>query len=443
MEIFILTAKPKLKKLLTPFFHRSFPATKLSFWGNHQDMLKTITAPSQVLVIIDTETVSPEILEETDSHLHKYSAKTVIIKHDSDTIDEHDYFCLYKSVVLVIKGEINPEKLNSHIKMLSIIHFGDSYFREFSAEDLIRINSGDDKYRDNVFDLINHSNEGMWLWDVGSNRISLSDLFRKSLGYSKDELFDDIEMFVNLIHSEDKTLFRSALNDYFEHKKSRFSVEIRLLKGDGSYNWYLLRGFSVWSCKDIPVKMLGIQMDINEMKERIEVLENMALHDHLTGLPNRSLLYDRITRGIINSSREDRMLGLLYIDIDNFKSFNDKYGHKIGDEVLKETAKRLLDCVRKIDTVSRLHGDEFIIVIPMLSQPEDTLIFSERINKSFSVPMQIEDYELQVFCSIGASVYPIDGNSVEALMHKADISMYKRKNLHRNLYKADEKDKDK
>jgi diguanylate cyclase len=160
----------------------------------------------------------------------------------------------------------------------------------------------------------------------------------------------------------------------------------------------------------------------------------MAEHDYLTGLPNRSLLTDRLAQAITLAQRHGQRVALMYLDIDHFKQINDTHGHTIGDALLQSTAKRLQACVRLSDTVCRQGGDEFIVLLADVEAVQDAARTAEKLINAMAQPHRLGGLELQVTLSIGISVYPDDGTEVETVLKNADVAMYHAKRSGRNNY---------
>jgi diguanylate cyclase (GGDEF)-like protein len=160
-----------------------------------------------------------------------------------------------------------------------------------------------------------------------------------------------------------------------------------------------------------------------------------AERDFLTGLPNRALLTDRLAQSIALAQRHRKRVALMFLDLDNFKEINDSLGHTVGDQVLQSAAKRLLACVRHSDTVSRYGGDEFVVVLSEIEAARDAARAAEKLLKAMAAPHLIGEHRLDITVSIGISIYPDDGDEVEAVLINADTAMYQAKRDGRNNYK--------
>jgi diguanylate cyclase (GGDEF)-like protein/PAS domain S-box-containing protein len=174
--------------------------------------------------------------------------------------------------------------------------------------------------------------------------------------------------------------------------------------------------------------------DVSVTRSMALQILHLAEHDSLTGLPNRSLLNDRINQAIALAARYEKQVAVLFLDLDGFKHINDSLGHPIGDRLLQSIGNCLLSCVRATDTVSRQGGDEFIVLLSELEHPEDAAITARRILDAVSEPRSIDLYDLRVTASIGVSVYPDDGLNAETLIKSADIAMYQAKENDRQGY---------
>jgi diguanylate cyclase (GGDEF)-like protein/PAS domain S-box-containing protein len=161
-------------------------------------------------------------------------------------------------------------------------------------------------------------------------------------------------------------------------------------------------------------------------------MSHLAQHDFLTDLPNRMLFNDRLKQAISLATRHSKQLAVLFVDLDHFKKINDSLGHRVGDKVLKSVAERLASCVRRTDTVSRIGGDEFVVLLSQVENGEDAAVSARKILRVLALPHLIENKSLDVNVSIGVSTYPSDGADAEILMNKADTAMYEAKQQGRN-----------
>jgi diguanylate cyclase (GGDEF)-like protein/PAS domain S-box-containing protein len=179
---------------------------------------------------------------------------------------------------------------------------------------------------------------------------------------------------------------------------------------------------------------LMVLRDISERKMSEERLEQLAHYDSLTGLPNRKLFTDRLSRSIIQARRNHQRVGLLFLDVDHFKDVNDTLGHEVGDLLLQAVATRLQESVRTEDTVARISGDEFTVILPEMQAPTDAVMAASRIVESLQRPLLAGGHELYVSASIGICLWPTDGTDPATLIRNADIAMYRAKTQGRNRY---------
>lgn len=182
------------------------------------------------------------------------------------------------------------------------------------------------------------------------------------------------------------------------------------------------------------VNYIFIFSDITERKQTEEHIRHMVEHDFLTGLPNRSLLLDRLQQAMAAAKRHQAKLAVLFLDLDRFKNVNDSLGHHVGDRLLQAVAERLKKCVRTNDTVSRQGGDEFVIMLADIGDDGQVAHVAANILKSISQPYQIEEHVLHISTCIGIAVYPGDGNDMDSLIKHADTAMYHAKEAGRNAY---------
>ena len=175
--------------------------------------------------------------------------------------------------------------------------------------------------------------------------------------------------------------------------------------------------------------------DISLLKETQRKLEQLASFDTLTGLPNRRLLHDRLEQTLRRTQRSNDGMAVMFIDLDGFKNVNDTYGHAVGDLLLREVASRLQKCIRSSDSVGRLGGDEFGIVLEGARLPAEAAQIGERIVAAMAEPIVVEGHRLTVAASIGIAIYPDDGTDAATLLRNADAAMYAAKQAGRNRFR--------
>jgi diguanylate cyclase (GGDEF)-like protein/PAS domain S-box-containing protein len=180
---------------------------------------------------------------------------------------------------------------------------------------------------------------------------------------------------------------------------------------------------------------LAIFSDITLRKREEQELYDLATHDALTGLANRSFFSERFRHAMVRAKRAGLRVGLLYLDLDGFKPVNDSLGHKCGDKLLQTVARRLKRSVREEDTVARLGGDEFAVILEHLSRPRDAAATAKKLLHAVARPYLLERHKARVTASIGITIYPFDGEDVETLVNRADGAMYRAKTERRNDYR--------
>jgi len=179
---------------------------------------------------------------------------------------------------------------------------------------------------------------------------------------------------------------------------------------------------------------VAVFSEITHLADRLSDMEHLAYHDALTGLPNRILLADRIEIAIANADRKKEFLAVCYVDLDGFKPVNDQLGHEAGDEVLKTIAQRLLKVLRSNDTVARVGGDEFVLLLGDLKKMDDYQELLDRVLIEVAKPMQLNNNAVTVTASIGVTIYPQDKSLVDDLIQHADRAMYQAKQAGKSLY---------
>lgn len=215
--------------------------------------------------------------------------------------------------------------------------------------------------------------------------------------------------------------------DRIQQGESSVETEAEKELPDGSKITCLVSAVPLRDAKGELTGIVKTIKDITKRKRAEERVNYLAHHDHLTGLPNRMCFLDRLCLEIAHAKRNQKMLAVLFLDLDGFKAINDTYGHDAGDKYLAEAAGRMMSVARESDTVARLGGDEFTVLLTSLDRPKDALIFAKRLIAAFEEPWETEGTAFNISASIGIALYPGDGENPYTLLKKADHAMYKAK----------------
>jgi diguanylate cyclase (GGDEF)-like protein/PAS domain S-box-containing protein len=275
------------------------------------------------------------------------------------------------------------------------------------------------------------AHDGIWDWDLVADRIYLGRRWKEILGCTDADIVGDSSgVWLDRIHPEDIAGVRSLVDAHLAGHSEYFQSEHRIRHYDDSYRWVLNRGVAVRDGEGRPTRMAGSMSDISDRKTAEQQLRHDALHDALTGLPNRTLFLDRLGVALRRASRTPMSHAVLFIDVDRFKLINDGFSHAVGDELLMAIARRLEANLRPGDTVARLGGDEFTVLLEGVEGVEGAVTTAERINALLREPFRVAGQELGISASIGIAVSEVRSQAVE-LMRNADIAMYDAK-LHPN-----------
>ncbi|MDD3327963.1 MAG: EAL domain-containing protein [Zoogloea sp.] len=327
--------------------------------------------------------------------------------------------------VLAILGAILASALFSRW-MIGLLQ---GYKRDLDAHTLaLEQKAGELLLAGHVFE---SSKEGILITDAESRILAVNPAFTEISGYRPEDVVGkQPDLLASGKHEPD--FYRNMWQTIRE--TGSWSGEIWNQRRDGSVFPELLQITTVRSASGEVLHYVGTFLDLTERKEAEDRIRQLAEFDPLTGLPNRSLLGDRMAQAMARAERENRRVAALVLDLDRFKTINDSLGHAIGDQLLQGVATRLRDLVRHSDTVSRLGGDEFVVVLTGLEHPAQALPAARKILEALAAPFQLGEHELLITPSIGIALYPDNAGDPETLLKHAEAAMYHAKNQGRNTF---------
>ncbi|SHJ34842.1 PAS domain S-box-containing protein/diguanylate cyclase (GGDEF) domain-containing protein [Malonomonas rubra DSM 5091] len=273
-----------------------------------------------------------------------------------------------------------------------------------------------------------HANDIIMLCDREGKVVDVNNRALEAFGYSLEEML---------------TLNVTALRPAEDREKSAEQRKQLLTKRSHLFEERCLRKDGTIFPAEISARLIelegqiylqGILRDITERKKAQQEIQYLAHHDSLTGLPNRNLLKDRVEQNLARARRNNSKSAFLFLDFDRFKNINDSLGHSVGDGVLQEVAKRLKTCLREEDTVARVGGDEFVILLADLEDERAVANVAQKVTELGTTPYEVKGQKFRLTISIGISVFPNDGDNFESLLKNADSAMYHAKNAGRNTF---------
>ena len=290
----------------------------------------------------------------------------------------------------------------------------------------LRERSADEQLRE----LANHIPQAVWIYDVPGRRLlQASDALRDISGLAPGPIERAWDDWKSLVHPDERKRVAAAYDDIAH---GAIDVQHRIVRPDGEVRHVHVRGFPVREATGELFRVDGTIEDITARKLAEEQLLHQAHYDSLTELPNRTLCFDRLERALGQARRHKLHLAVLFVDLDRFKTVNDSLGHAVGDALLREGARRLAGCLRAGDTVARVGGDEFAVVLTELARPDDARAVAQKMIDTVAAPMQLEGHQIYVTASAGIAVYPDDGGEGDVLLRNADAAMFTAKEAGRN-----------
>ena len=286
-----------------------------------------------------------------------------------------------------------------------------------------RLRENEERYRL----LFERNLAGVFRSTLDGRILEVNDSLARIFGYEREELLNQTSYSL-YFNRDDRQRVMARLSE----QRSLSNIEVRMRRRDGSPVWVLENMTLLDSAEGGIIE--GTIIDITERKAAQEQVEYQAYHDVLTGLPNRLLFRDRIGVALAHARRARRAVAVMFLDLDQFKLVNDTLGHTVGDGLLQAAAERLVSCVRGDDTVARMGGDEFTILLSDIPDTRGAATVAQKVLDSISEPIDVDGHELFVTTSIGIAIFPDDGMDAETLLKNADRAMYRAKEAGRNNY---------
>lgn len=284
------------------------------------------------------------------------------------------------------------------------------------------------------------ANDGLWVWDLKSGEVYYSPRWKSMLGFDEYEIAHQATEWFGRVHKDDIDQLKSDLQLHLEGLTPHFENEHRILSQDGTYRWMLSRGLAVRDAAGNATRIAGSQTDVTDRKLAFEQLTHDAFHDSLTEMPNRALFMDRLERSLKNARRHpEQLFAVLFLDLDRFKVINDSLGHLIGDQMLMAVAQRLKMTLRSMDTVARVGGDEFAILLENMDHATDAARVARRIHEELSVPFEIDQNEMYTTVSIGIALSTTGYERPQDMLRDADIAMYRAKSQGKSRHEVFDK----
>ena len=266
--------------------------------------------------------------------------------------------------------------------------------------------------------------EGIMVTDAERRIVMVNPAFTTITGYLPDEVIGRDPNMMSSDH-HDQHLYQSLWDEVRQHGSWHGEIANRHKNGRHYLEWLSIR--AVIDPQGRTTHYVAIFSDITERKEGEERMRYLAHYDALTGLPNRTLLLDRLQQGMAQTRRDQGRMAVMFLDLDRFKPVNDLLGHETGDRLLCEVAKRLQDCMRESDTVGRIGGDEFIILLHGIEHTDAAILVARKIIKALEQPFEIGNHAIDISVSIGIALYPDHDSDESMLIKMADIAMYEAK----------------
>ncbi|MBX3708129.1 MAG: diguanylate cyclase [Gammaproteobacteria bacterium] len=363
--------------------------------------------------------LTPESRHIFQEHFEKFKKRGVIHDLELELIRKSG------SVLTVLLNATSAKHPNGQYLMSRVTMFDISERKRM--DQALRLS--EERFRNTM----NTAPIGMAIISLKGQYVEVNNALCQIVGYEKSEI--EKMTFQKITYPEDLAIDLASAQQLIEGKIPLHQVEKRYIRKDGKVIWVQLTASILKDTKTAnPLYFITQIEDITERKHTEEIIRSLAYHDTLTNLPNRRLLLDTLNHTLASAKRHHRIFAIMFLDLDKFKQINDSLGHDTGDELLKAIAVRLTAALRFEDTVARISGDEFVIILNELKEPQDAAIVANKIINSIQNPFLILGHEIKTSISIGIAIFPENGIEPSDLMKKADSAMYAAKESGRNQY---------
>lgn len=322
--------------------------------------------------------------------------------------------------------ENDREALLARIEALEL-----EMFQRAQERHAINLRLLDNEQKLRVSQQIGHT--GTFEWNIATGEMQWSAEIAVLYGFPPKAFKSPYDTWRESIHTEDRAALEQRVAEALS--SGDFEAEWRVIWPDGAMHWLAGRAVVYQDESGRPQRMLGVNIDITERKAAEEAIRRVALHDPLTGLPNRVLLYEYADHLLPAIRRGHSHAAIFFVDLDRFKPINDTYGHEVGDFVLKEVAQRMTASLRSEDMVGRLGGDEFVAILAHIHGEDDAASIASHFLDILGKPYLTDGVALQVSPSIGISIFPRDGDAMDELIKQADVAMYAAKQSGHNNFR--------
>jgi diguanylate cyclase (GGDEF)-like protein/PAS domain S-box-containing protein len=315
---------------------------------------------------------------------------------------------------------------DSHGKIVGLVGINRDITERKQAEEALR--ESEEKYHE----LYNEAPIGYHEIDTRGTIVRVNQTEASLLGYAREEMLG--RPVFDFLDESCREAVRVAVREKIERKRPLEGFECTFVRKNGDRIVFAIEDKLVFDDQGQVVGIRSTLQDITERRKAEETIRHLAYYDALTNLPNRTLFNNRLALELSRAQRNQQKASVMLLDLDKFKDVNDKLGHTLGDQLLQSVSRRLTDTVRLSDSVARMGGDEFILLLPEIAHIKDATKTAEKILKVIQKPFTIDDHKLCITTSIGITIYPTDGEDAETLIKNADIAMYKAKESGRNRY---------